>query len=513
MALFSRIKQSRILFRLMMQFGFTIFSIYLVCTFSSIRVNAEYANSMKSTLVYEVTSVSATSTSYVIEGWAFINESQHYTSSSDIEGYMELVSSHERLRLPIVFEPYDVTYLMQMSGRRRCGDSEYFKQAAECYYEYEYVKFQSVIPFDQLKDNTTYTLQLGIHAKKTGRKHFIELFFVSNSPLITNHNGRSISIQAKIYQTYFYVNHNYVLARTSSAKGSAIHQATSSCSAAFGRDHYFEPYSQYFDIKQVRIVDHVSWYQVLTKHRLCSPSGMHYVEEGGVDETWIPSSFIEYNGSPATIEVRKNNTPPLLHITNPTVYVGDTTFRPEDYVSATDLEDGPLIPKKGVGNININRAGNYIQEFSATDSQGLRTSKIMIVRVIEKPANTPPKIKAKNRTIYQFQNFNAMDGVSANDLEDGDITHKIIVNNAIDTTLLGKQDVCYYVQDSMGLDDETCVVISVIPYPVYSATTNLRFVDPHNLFFRESIPSLWVHRQSIIESALSKRRPILQQNY
>lgn len=69
-----------------------------------------------------------------------------------------------------------------------------------------------------------------------------------------------------------------------------------------------------------------------------------------------------------------------------------------------------------------------------------------------KDDNIAPVINAKDRTMKIGDKFNPLEGVTASDKEDGDLTNKIeIVENTVDTTKSGEYKVVYKVTDSNGL--------------------------------------------------------------
>ena len=84
--------------------------------------------------------------------------------------------------------------------------------------------------------------------------------------------------------------------------------------------------------------------------------------------------------------------------------------------------------------------------YKVVDSSKGETSKTIRVTVIE---NNAPVIIAENRTLYVGDTFNELDNVTANDKEDGDLTHKIIVQeNTININEQGTYKVIYQVTDS-----------------------------------------------------------------
>ncbi|HGO3190663.1 TPA: immunoglobulin-like domain-containing protein [Staphylococcus aureus] len=62
--------------------------------------------------------------------------------------------------------------------------------------------------------------------------------------------------------------------------------------------------------------------------------------------------------------------------------------------------------------------------------------------------NTTPQIKGANDiVIKKGQDYNLLNGISAFDKEDGDLTDKIKVDGQIDTSKSGKYQIKYHVTD------------------------------------------------------------------
>lgn len=68
--------------------------------------------------------------------------------------------------------------------------------------------------------------------------------------------------------------------------------------------------------------------------------------------------------------------------------------------------------------------------------------------------NSVPKLKGVEDAIIQKgENYNLLNGISAYDKKDGDLTDQIIVNGHVDTNKIGKYKVEYQVSDSDGAKD------------------------------------------------------------
>lgn len=91
--------------------------------------------------------------------------------------------------------------------------------------------------------------------------------------------------------------------------------------------------------------------------------------------------------------------------------------------------------------------------------------------------NTKPIISgAVNKEVAKGSTFNPMDGVTAWDNEDGDLTKSIVVEGTVDTSKTGSYNVKYTVKDSKGLTTTVQIVITVVEkvkpdYPEYNSET------------------------------------------
>ena len=161
------------------------------------------------------------------------------------------------------------------------------------------------------------------------------------------------------------------------------------------------------------------------------------------------------------------NSAPVIHATDKTITVGDT-FDPMADVTAEDAEDGNLTTKIEVekNDVKTDVAGKYEVTYKVTDNQGATRRKTIIVTVNPKmePMNAAPVIKAEDKTITVGDTFNPMDGVTATDAEEGNLTANIEVKkNDVDTTTPGKYEVTYKVTDSQGASFTKSITVTVNP--------------------------------------------------
>ncbi|WP_074432723.1 glycosyl hydrolase family 18 protein [Clostridium ihumii] len=152
-----------------------------------------------------------------------------------------------------------------------------------------------------------------------------------------------------------------------------------------------------------------------------------------------------------------NNAPIIIGLSNKTINIGDD-FDPLHDVTANDKEDGDLTDKIVVeGNVDTNKQGKYTLKYSVSDSKGETTTKNRIITVEEKTTTPEPEINEApilkgviDKTINIGDKFDSLEGITANDKEDGDLTDKIVVEGNVDTNKVGKYKLTYSVSDSKG---------------------------------------------------------------
>ncbi|CAM3914356.1 immunoglobulin-like domain-containing protein [Vibrio aquimaris] len=138
-------------------------------------------------------------------------------------------------------------------------------------------------------------------------------------------------------------------------------------------------------------------------------------------------------------------------------------------VSATDAEDGDLTGDIVVsGEVNTNRVGAYPLTYSVTDSDSNTTEEVRQVTVY----NTAPVINGiNNETILVNSDFDPMEGVSATDAEDGDISNSAIqVSGQVNTEIVGQYTLTYQVTDAAGETTTNDRIITVTDEETGSGT-------------------------------------------
>ncbi|MBC2319896.1 immunoglobulin-like domain-containing protein [Listeria booriae] len=160
-----------------------------------------------------------------------------------------------------------------------------------------------------------------------------------------------------------------------------------------------------------------------------------------------------------TVTVTSNDAP-VITASDKTLKKGGS-FDPMAGVSASDTEDGNVTDKVTVtaNDVDTSAVGTYHVTYSVTDSDGNTTTKTITVTVT---SNDAPVIVASDQTIKKGKAFDVMAGVSASDLEDGDVTGGITVTaNDVDTNTVGTYHVTYSVTDSDGNTTTKTITVTI----------------------------------------------------
>ncbi|MBQ9011353.1 MAG: DUF5011 domain-containing protein [Bacilli bacterium] len=154
-----------------------------------------------------------------------------------------------------------------------------------------------------------------------------------------------------------------------------------------------------------------------------------------------------------------SNNQPVINVSDKTVSL-NSNFNVMDGVSASDNENGNLTNRVTVsGNVDTSKTGAYNVTYKVTDDSNFSVSKTVKITV---QGSSEPIISADDKTISQYDDFDYMEGISAKDDTDGDITNKIVYDKTVDTSKAGVYNVTYKVTNSNGKTTEKTIKITVL---------------------------------------------------
>lgn len=148
----------------------------------------------------------------------------------------------------------------------------------------------------------------------------------------------------------------------------------------------------------------------------------------------------------------------------------DSAFDPYDGVYAFDLVDGDITSSITIksGSVDVSVPGSYYITYEVTDSD-LNTAEATRHIEVLWPEEYYPVITAPTHFLKVGAEFNPMDGVTAYDLTDGDITSSVTIEYMeVDTSRPGIYWVQYIVTNSLGLmnyKDRTVLVFDMTTSP------------------------------------------------
>ncbi len=134
-------------------------------------------------------------------------------------------------------------------------------------------------------------------------------------------------------------------------------------------------------------------------------------------------------------------------------------------IQAIDKQDGILTKNIHVDDskVNFNKPGTYIVTYTVSDSLGDKTTKEVEVYVKDLDAPVVYGFKDLSIMVNSPTKPNFLDGVYAYDQVDGDLTHKIIVeDSSVQYNTAGDYFVTYQVTDNSGNTNQFSIMLTVL---------------------------------------------------
>ena len=160
----------------------------------------------------------------------------------------------------------------------------------------------------------------------------------------------------------------------------------------------------------------------------------------------------------------------------------DTKFDPLEGVTATDGEDNDITKdiKVTKNTVDTSKEGEYEVRYEVTDSKGQTVDKTITVSVKK---DGIPSIEATDKVIKVNTKFEPLEGATAKDGEDNDITKDIkVIKNTVDTSKEGEYEVRYEVTDSKGQTVDKTITVSVKKDGIPSIDASDKVIKPNTKF-------------------------------
>jgi len=462
----------------------------------------------KEFLNFEILETFITSDGITIKGWAFINENQHYRNSNDHAIQLEFISLNGSTIVDAVLTNISMTSSYEQVGLKYCSEGVYF--SSTCNYYYEYVGFTVTVPLSTFTKGLKYTTNLIFYAYNSKTYLKTPLYYPIQDVIQTKVGDYQYSVISKLNDTQFRIIETPIYARKSPGKTGVIWATGTICSTNYSNKLYFKFGSIYTKILSRVNNGNQTYYEVKAKLDVCQDMRRRIVEGTVLTPVWIPGMFVEYSGSPLEISSILVNTNPVITAQDIAINAGDA-IELLDYAKCYDTEDGDISYKIVIESTNfINKAGIYDVTYYVVDKYGYFDRKTVMITVKELN-NDPPAIYASDKTIFQYSRFDYFKDIRADDVQDGDLTNRLVIINQIDTSIIGNQPLCYSVTDNMDITSTRCIIITVYNYQLEQ--NRFRFVSKNNLFYNELVPVSWIEKISslitILESLNSIKRVVI----
>lgn len=197
----------------------------------------------------------------------------------------------------------------------------------------------------------------------------------------------------------------------------------------------------------------------LTKHIEVIENKVNLSESGEYTLTYRVEDYSRFRKEKTIKVTVKGSNSPKIEASDITISQY-TKFDAKKDVKATDYDGTDLTNLLRVeGSVNTSIKGEYEITYKVVNSLGKEATKTIKVTVIE---NEAPTIEASDKTVAINSSFDPLNGVSAKDKEDGDLTNKIVVKeNHVDVTTPGTYEVLYEVTDSASNKVEKKITVTV----------------------------------------------------
>ena len=255
------------------------------------------------------------SSGIVIGGWAVIPYSQHLSGSSthEVAIYLSGSDSSKKIYNQSYTNNYDNvsrTDHFRLNGvNTRCGDGQYNQSQNTCYYDYNRVGFEVVIPYADLKPGVNYDVYILMNTKTTGKKYMSPVYAMningSKNGTSSTYGLVSYYFKSELRDSTVKMLGDPVYVRSTGSK-------TGSVKTYNGKNLYWRVGETYSNIKSYSVENQSSWnpYDKVLWWNLGYVKGNHPTENsrlrvinGTTDSGYTANNWTELGGKQAQIQV------------------------------------------------------------------------------------------------------------------------------------------------------------------------------------------------------------------
>lgn len=291
---------------------------FIICLISCfVFVNnveaVEYKKVRKSEFQYEINNFYISGDYLIINGWGkIVGNSQHYLNDST-HSYSILLrnvnNSASALEYYATLLPTDKTnYFKRVSTNRVCAPNLTYQDEDYCYMNVKNIAFEFKIPLSDLGTDVNYNVSLRIHAKTINVGYQTEMF----APAIRDYqerNGIRYELSSDYSTTKIYVMSDMLFVKAGPGLEAARQTSWQYCSLT-GYTLYWREWHPFTSLQEVAKTsssyDAETWFRVLFDQGLCE-GGRSRAFMGWSYSGWMPSSYTDFDGTPAMIKITTQN--------------------------------------------------------------------------------------------------------------------------------------------------------------------------------------------------------------
>lgn len=370
-----------------------------VCTFFmsiSLLASNTFVNVERNRLNYEVLNMTINKNNIIVEGWATMPNTQHFTGSKTHSYELEIKSKSHNFTVSGSIVNRNLTDQMAYTGHDKCKSNQL--NTTSCNFDHKYVGFEFSIPLNKLKEGNDYKLYLKMHAKQSGKRYRIPLFYTSKNNLFLESDRTEYIIESDFSHASFSIFGHTLIARSGPSPKSNMIWSGKSCSTSYGNSWFLKQNAVFKNILDIKKYNNlITYFKVEAYPNGCVNNRLRVIESKHKNRktVYVPSTHVNYIGNPTTIKVRRKISIPVLNIQDAELNQYDE-YKPLDYTRASDKFDGNISKDVIVTSTNVNMKipGKYTTCYKVTNSSKKTATGCGLVNV--------KKIPSKRRFVSRF---------------------------------------------------------------------------------------------------------------
>lgn len=257
----------------------------------------------RSVFSYEINDIQMTDRGINIEGWGMLLNAHNFYGSQTHSYTIELISENDRVLISSQTKPISLTSFMAYRGYPNCGS--HVQDASLCNYEFNNVGFTTLIPYDKLIPNESYTVYLILNSKVKHQSFKTPLFYPSDQTLQRKVNHLNFKVKPSQSHVKLNVFYHTLVVPNGPAHSSqvGILNQRKRCSVTYGGLSYFKQGATFKQIRKIHKYNNlITYFEVGLNDGTCDGLRWRF-SEGNVKVGFLPSNFVNYSGMPLIIDV------------------------------------------------------------------------------------------------------------------------------------------------------------------------------------------------------------------